>query len=133
MLTPTRAVFFETGLSLAFRHFNPYILAPERFAAGLKRLKQVVHHGGHTTIGDMAIGMFNLNMEWDTLVSVLERDDTPFRVQMIPQAISLGGSGVVDAKQLRRIDTLKERNTHRLMTPGEQRLFGSLEADRCFH
>ena len=51
--------FYETGLGLAIARLNPWILSPERFANGLKRLKEVVHYGGHTTIGDMATGLFD--------------------------------------------------------------------------
>ncbi len=117
-----KAQFFETGLSLAFRCINPYILEPARFTAGLERLKQVVHFGGHTTIGDMATGMFNLNMEWESLVSTLEREDTPFRVQLIPTALSMGG-GTADEERLRRVAALKERNTHRLRFSDHIKMF----------
>ena len=47
-----RGWFFEGGLGYAISRLNPWILAPEQYAAGLQRLKQVVHSGGHTTIGD---------------------------------------------------------------------------------
>ena len=47
-----RGRFFETGLALATQRMNPYLLAPDRFREGLRRLKQVVHYGGHTTIGE---------------------------------------------------------------------------------
>lgn len=115
--------FYETGLSLAFRYFNPYTLAPERFAAGLERLRQVVHYGGHTTIGDMATGMFNLDMEWDALVKVLEQDDTPFRVQLIPPGMPLGGGLKEDAELIERTVGLRQRNTHRLQFYDHVKLF----------
>ena len=38
--------FFEVGLGFAINRLNPWILAPEKYAEGLQRLKQVVHHGG---------------------------------------------------------------------------------------
>jgi len=47
--------FFENGLAFAIQKLNPYILSDTRFTLGLERLKQVVHAGGHTTIGDMAV------------------------------------------------------------------------------
>ena len=115
--------FFETGLSLAFRYFNKFTLAPKRFADGLERLRQVVHHGGHTTIGDMAAGMFDLEMEWPALVKALERDDTPFRVQMIPPAMPLGGGKKEGAKLIARALGLRERNTHRLQFYDHIKLF----------
>ncbi|MDP6688324.1 MAG: amidohydrolase family protein, partial [Alphaproteobacteria bacterium] len=115
--------FYETGLSLAFRYFNKFTLAPKRFADGLERLRQVVHHGGHTTIGDMAAGMFDLEMEWPALVKALERDDTPFRVQMIPPAMPLGGGKKEGAKLIARAVGLRQRNTHRLQFYDHIKLF----------
>ncbi len=115
--------FYETGLSLAFRCFNPYTLAPARFAGGLERLRQVVHAGGHTTIGDMATGMFSLDMEWDALVKALERDDTPFRVQMIPPAMPMSGEMKDADTLLERTVGLRQRNTHRLKFYDHVKLF----------
>ena len=42
--------FFETGLAVAFHSMNPYLLGAERFAGGMEKLRQCVHHGGQTTI-----------------------------------------------------------------------------------
>ncbi|MBT7665208.1 MAG: amidohydrolase [Rhodospirillaceae bacterium] len=115
--------FFETGLALAFRYFNSFTLAPKRFAEGLERLRQVVHFGGHTTIGDMAAGMFDLEMEWPALVKALERDDPPFRVQMIPPGTPLGGGLKESEKLIERAVGLRERNTHRLRFYDHVKLF----------
>ena len=115
--------FFETGLAVAFRCFNPYTLAPERFAGGLERLRQVVHHGGHTTIGDMAAGMFDFDMEWDALVAALERDDTPFRVMMVPPALALSGAGDAGPEAVERLRRLADLNTHRLRFSDHVKLF----------
>ena len=46
--------FFELGLGFAIQKLNPFILDPEIFSNGLKKLKEVVHFGGQTTIADMA-------------------------------------------------------------------------------
>ena len=75
--------FFEVGLGFAINRLNPWILAPDRYAEGLKRLKQVVHHGGHTSIGDLATGMFNLDAEAKALTEQLEGDDVPFRTRLV--------------------------------------------------
>ena len=78
-----RGWFFEGGLGYAINRLNPWILAPEKYAAGLQRLKQVVHHGGHTTIGDLATGMFNFSAEAEALSQHLEGDDVPFRTRLV--------------------------------------------------
>ena len=72
--------FYEAGKSMLLARLNPYLLAPERFKAGLQRLSEVVHFGGHTTIADMAVPIFDMEMEWRQLLDVLDNDDTPFRV-----------------------------------------------------
>ena len=50
--------FFETGLSVALRYLRGFILGTERFRSGLDRMRQVIHQGGHTTIGDAALGFY---------------------------------------------------------------------------
>ena len=101
---------------------NPYLLGPDRFRDGLRRLKQVVHYGGHTTIGDMAAGIFDLEMEWQALMDILERDDTPFRVQMVPRGLLKGQDGGSE-EQLKAIRDLPARNTHRLRFYDHVKLF----------
>lgn len=115
--------FFEMGLSVAFRHFNPYLLDPARFRAGLQRVREVIHAGGHTTIGDMAAGLFDLDTEWEHLVACLDGDDVPFRVEMIPRAVQRGlDAGDLEAA-LEENRRLPERNTHRLRFGNHIKLF----------
>jgi hypothetical protein len=71
----------------------------------------------------MAAGMFDLEMEWPALVKALERDDTPFRVQMIPPAMPLGGGKKEGAKLIARAVGLRQRNTHRLQFYDHIKLF----------
>ncbi|CAN0587509.1 unnamed protein product, partial [Laminaria digitata] len=77
--------FFEMGKLMLLEKLNPYLLDPTRFMQGLERLKQVVRLGGHTTVGDMGIGIFDLDMEWSSIRAVLDTEDTPFRIAMIPR------------------------------------------------
>ena len=119
-----RGYFCETGLSVAFRSINRYVLDRERFTAGLERLKQVVHLGGHTTIGDMATGMYDFDLEWGSLVSVFERDDTPFRIELIPTHGAFGGrGGPPNETQLDAIANARAMNTHRLRFGNQIKMF----------
>jgi predicted amidohydrolase YtcJ len=115
--------FFENGLGYAIVKLNPYILSPDRYAAGLKRLKEVVHKGGHTTIGDLAVGIFDFDMEWQTSKQILDTDDTPFRTEMVPNALRLGAGAGGHEKVLELMQTLPERNTHRLRFSDHVKLF----------
>lgn len=115
--------FFENGLGYAIRKLNPYILSPEKYAEGLERLKQVVHFGGHTTIADMAVGIFDFAMEWEASTQVIEREDTPFRVLMVPNALALRRDHKDDESILAFIQTLPERNTPHLCFSDHVKLF----------
>ena len=109
-----RGWFFEGGLGYAINRLNPWILAPQKYAAGLKRLKQVVHHGGHTTIGDLATGMFNFSAEAEALSQHLEGDDVPFRTRLVAHGTVLTRGGVPPQQGPELAEALLQRNSHRL-------------------
>ncbi|MDG2112376.1 MAG: amidohydrolase family protein, partial [Actinomycetota bacterium] len=118
-----RGAFFETGLSVAYRHIHSFLLGTERFRAGLERMRQVIHHGGQTTIGDAALGMYGFEEEWDHLVAVMERPDTPFRIQLTPFSMGPGGDAAADEEEVQRVLGLPERNTHRLRFSDHVKMF----------
>ncbi|MCP5027510.1 MAG: amidohydrolase family protein [Actinomycetia bacterium] len=118
-----RGAFFETGLGFAFRYFNHFILGTERFRAGLDRMRQVIHHGGQTTIGDAALGMYGFEKEWDDLKAVMERPDTPFRTQLLPFTMGPDGDDQSDQDMVERFLALPERNTHRLRFSNHVKMF----------
>ncbi|TNE57088.1 MAG: amidohydrolase [Alphaproteobacteria bacterium] len=115
--------FFENGLRLAMAKLNSYLLSPAHYHEGLKRLARVAHFGGHTTLGDMAVGIFNFEMEWQTTKTFLDTDETPFRVQMIPASNILFGEKGSNEAALDFIKTLPERNTNRLRFYDHVKLF----------
>ena len=59
-------------------------MSPDHFGLGMARLRQVAHFGGHTLVGDMGIGIFNFDMEWQAAIASLDTPDTPFRVHYTP-------------------------------------------------
>ncbi|MEM7220846.1 MAG: amidohydrolase family protein [Pseudomonadota bacterium] len=117
-----RGRFFEVGLGYAIRKLNRFILAPERFRHGLQRLSQVVTLGGHTTIGDMAVGIFDFDTEIKAMKAIIDTPDTPFRTELIAHAALLRAGHDVDAGNA-RIDALPEHNTHRLRFAKRIKLF----------
>ena len=106
--------FFEVGLGFAINRLNPWILAPDRYAEGLKRLKQVIHHGGHTSIGDLATGMFNLDAEAKALTEQLEGDDVPFRTRLVVHGTRLTQGGRQPEEGPAMAEELLKHNSHRL-------------------
>lgn len=114
--------FFETGLRLAIAALNPILMSPEHFGLGMARLKQVAHFGGHTLVGDMGIGIFNFDVEWQAACASLDNADTPFRVHYTPNILALTPSG--DFEETRAyIDTLPSLNTDRLFFSDHVKLF----------
>lgn len=120
---PESGRFFETGLSVAMAGMRDYLYAPERFRHGLELTKKAIHAGGHTTIADMAFPLNDLDREWSEILSVMETDDTPFRVQMVPRAIERGESSSDAESQVARVKALASRGTHRLQFGNGVKLF----------
>lgn len=119
----TNGHFYENGLGFAINALNPWILADEQYKAGLSRLKEVVHHGGHTSIGDMATGLFDFDSEAKMLAELLEGEDVPFRTRLVPHGMRMmrGSGNLDDAVAL--ADSLTERNSHRLQFGKHIKLF----------
>ena len=115
--------FFETGLSVALRHLRGFILEEARFRRGLDRMRQVIHHGGHTTIGDAALGFYGFEDEWNHLQAVMEQPDTPFRVQLMPFTMGPEGDERTDEELLKRVLGYPSRNTHRLRFSDHVKMF----------
>ena len=114
--------FYEIGLGYAIQKLNPYILAPEVFKEGLLKLKEVVHFGGHTTIADMAVGLFDFETELNTQAALYENEDNPFRVELIAHStVMQKGNSIEQAEEL--IAKLPERNSHRLNFRKRVKLF----------
>ena len=115
--------FFETGMSIASQAMNTVLLEPERFKYGLDLVKQAVHFGGHTTIGDLAYPLIDDEQEWSQLAENLEGDDIPFRMRITPRG-SMRGTSVDDAREdIERIRKFELRGTHRLFFGNSVKLF----------
>lgn len=105
--------FFETGLLPAFMALAPHLLSPEWLGRGLEMTREVIHRGGLTTIGDMATGLFNLEMEFRAMKTALDTEDTPFRTYLVANGNTLGIQ-MGDEKALALIESLPARNTEKL-------------------
>ncbi len=115
--------FYEMGLHLAQQKIVPHLLQPERYKLGLDRLRRVVHFGGHTTIGDMAVGIFGAEMEIAAAIAAFENEDTPFRVDMIADGNSLSARTKDHAEALKTVEKFPENNTHRIRFSDHVKLF----------
>ncbi len=78
--------FYENGLGFAISRLNRFIMSEDWLQKGLARLKDIVRFGGHTTVGDMAVGIFDFELEWKAAREVLDSEDAAFRVLCVPHA-----------------------------------------------
>ena len=78
-------LFSERGLTAALGRMAPYFFEPKRMGFGLDRLREIAHHGGITTVGDMGVGGYlGLNRETELLRQAYDNDQTPFRLFLVP-------------------------------------------------
>ncbi|WP_158969511.1 amidohydrolase [Chachezhania sediminis] len=115
--------FFETGMAVAVAGMNKVLLSPQRYMRGLDLVKQTVHLGGHTTIGELAYPLMNDQMEWQILKLALDHDDTPFRMKMVPRAVQRGDLRANAEEDADRIEAYADRNTDRLFFGNAVKLF----------
>ena len=106
--------FYENGLSYAIGKLNGIIMSEDWITLGLTRLKQLAHFGGHTTIGDMAVGLFDdLLTEWETGKKIMGADDAPFRVLGVAHINRLKAEQGNHKKAAEFAETLPEHNTNK--------------------
>jgi predicted amidohydrolase YtcJ len=83
-----RGSFSERGLMAALQPVAAYLLAPERLASGLQKVKDIVARGGITTIADMGIGAyFGFEREVEIQKKAFDTDETPFRTVLVPAVV----------------------------------------------
>ncbi len=114
--------FYENGLAYAIQKLNHIILADERFELGLERLKQVVHAGGHTTIGDLAVGLFDFKRELNATRAIFEHPSTPFRIEQVPHGAVITHQQPFDTVEA-EIEKLIAQNSPRLHFRKRVKLF----------
>jgi predicted amidohydrolase YtcJ len=113
-----RGHFFEAGN----RHIRPamtgHLMSAQRVGAALGMAAEVIHLGGHTTVGDLSFGIFGAAEEFEGYKAAFENDATPFRVELV-QSMAIGGLGA----KLEDIKKWPEKSTHRLRFGKHVKLF----------
>jgi predicted amidohydrolase YtcJ len=109
--------FFEIGKAVLMSRFNAYVLEPDRYREGLRKTKEMVHRGGHTTVGDMG---FDPERELGFYRDVFEQDDTPFRISLLGRVLMSAADPVGEVE---RIMGLPELSTPRLQFSDRIKLF----------
>ena len=109
-----RGHFYEVGLGYAIQKLNRFIMSDEWIRTGLGRLKQIVHLGGHTTVGDLAVGLFDYELERALSVSVLDQANVPFRVLGVPHAATTASLKGGHKEVVAHINELQGSDTSRI-------------------
>lgn len=113
-----RGHFYEAGNRHVRAQLAGFLLSQQRLGPAMKLTADVIHLGGHTTVGDMAFGIFGAELEWGAYVAAFDNDVTPFRVELVP-TLSIGGVGAT----IEQVRKYPERNRHRLRFGKHVKLF----------
>jgi predicted amidohydrolase YtcJ len=82
----------EAGFfSVALPKLAPSLMGEKVMSEAMEKFRSVVHLGGITTVGDMALGSSgSIDTDIKMTAPVLENDATPFRIQYTPDLNTLG-------------------------------------------
>jgi predicted amidohydrolase YtcJ len=111
-------IYREAGfMEFAVPKIRHLLMDEAKLTIGLKRLKDLVHQGGVTTVGDMGIGSSgDLKADFATLRSALDNDDSPFRMRLVPDTKTLDLVLSSDeALLLSTVQSLPDHNSNRLL------------------
>jgi predicted amidohydrolase YtcJ len=78
---------FETGLFVVTKPVLDYISNPAQFSKGLEMMTDVIHKGGLTTICEQGFPQVDLNLEQSLISKEINKPTTPFRYEMVPNAM----------------------------------------------
>jgi predicted amidohydrolase YtcJ len=115
--------FSETGAQVAVQGLRPFLFAPQRFMEGLLDLLKVVHRGGHTTVADMAFGIFDFEQEWMAFNAIVNRPEVPLRVLMVPKGLPNAQADQGAEASIKVIEELETRGNDRLFFDRRVKLF----------
>ena len=77
-------IFSERGIDAALTKLVPYFFQPEVLNRSLDEIRDIVHRGGITTIGDMGVGGYlGITREMELLKAKYSGDNTPFRMFLV--------------------------------------------------
>lgn len=115
--------FSETGAMVAMTGLRPFLFDPQRFLEGLLSLLKVVHKGGHTTVADMAFGIFDFEQEWNAYNAMMNRKEVPLRTLLVPKGLlDLDGDSPME-NSLKVIRELEGRSNEKLFFDKRVKLF----------
>jgi len=119
-----KGYFFEDGLfKVAVPALASYILAPERVDKGFMKVRNYLNLNGITTVADLNTGGVNWDLEIGALRRTFDRDDSPVRVRLTPDAAALGAALKSADAAFDFIGKAGEKNTRHIFANGAVKLF----------
>ena len=119
-------IYREAGfIEFAVPKIKHLLMNEAKLKIGLRRLEQLAHRGGVTTLGDMGTGSSgDIAADVAAIRSNLEKDDLPFRMRLVPdvKTLDLKLSGD-EAKTLAAVRKLPAQNSHHLLFGPQVKLY----------
>jgi hypothetical protein len=119
-----KGYFFEDGLfKVAVPALADYLLAPARVDAGYAKARDYLNFNGITTVADMNTGGVSWDLEVGALKRTFDREDSPVRVRLTPDAVALAAAMKSADAAFAFIGRAGEKNTRHIFTNGAMKLF----------
>lgn len=115
--------FSEMGAMVALEGLKPILFAPDWFGVGLEMLHKVVHGGGQTTVGELAWGMFDYEMEWAAVEHSMDQSQPPYRMMIVPRGLPEPELTGAPEDAFARVDAMTDRGTDRMFFNNRVKFF----------
>ena len=117
--------FVEAGFfSVALPKLAPYLMGEKAMREAMEKFRAVVHLGGITTVGDMALGASgSIEKDMEMTAPVLENSNTPFRIHYTADLNTLGVLNGDGEKTLAIIKELEKKKSPHMITGHSIKLF----------
>lgn len=118
-----RGSFSEQGaVQYAMLPLATYLLTPEKLKTGHDRLREIIHRGGITTIGDMGGGGYpGFPNEVAAQAKSLGDKNTPFRVILVPAVLNAHPKNGI-ASMVDKFDQYAQLSTDKIIVPKQVKL-----------
>ncbi len=119
-----KGYFFEDGLlKVAVPALASHLLAPTRVDMGYAKARDYLNFNGITTVADMSTGNVNWDLEIGALKRTFDREDSPVRVRLTPDAIALAAAMKNADTAFAFIGRVGEKSTRHVFTNKAIKLF----------
>lgn len=118
--------FFREGaaLEILLPYILPVMMDPKKVPLGLRRVREAVHLGGVTTVGDMGTGSAgHLEQETAAIREILDNDASGFRMRLVPDVNTLDRVHKDDAKVLSLVNGIAATNSDRMVFGKQVKLY----------